>query len=309
MTTLHRLYTTVGLGLAVVLLSACSTASAPTSPAPTSAPTAVPAEPATPAAAAPTTAPPRPTDTAVTSAAAKPTVAAAQPQVAAPKPTAVQQAQAPVQQAQAPVQQSTIVTPVASPQVDSPVEATETSAIATRFEAELNAGQVDQALALFADGADVKVPPDHYVGPTQIGNWLNYLAGIHFEIEPGFRRVVGSKASWPAEIRSDYLDHIGLPSLDGEASLVVENGRITNYTFYLTEDSALRHRDAVLAASQVEQDPLIVGQDEANVYGFNDVFFDPENNMVSYRDVLTADVGAGPFHDLGGQPIVIHSGY
>ena len=294
MTTLHRRYTTVGLGLAVVLLSACSTASAPTSPAPTSAATVAPAA-AAPAAAAPTPAPPRPTATAVTSAAAKPTAAA-------PRPTAVRQASAPVQQ-------SSIVKPVASPQVDSPVEATETSAIATRFEAELNAGKVDQALALFADGADVKVPPDHYVGPTQIGNWLNYLAGIHFEIEPGFRRVVGTRASWPAEIRSDYLDHIGLPSLEGEASLAVENGRITNYTFYLTEDSAHKHRDALLAASQVEQDPLIVGQDDANVYGFNDVFFDAENNMVSYRDVLTADVGAGPFHDLGGQPIVIHSGY
>jgi hypothetical protein len=59
----------------------------------------------------------------------------------------------------------------------------------------------------------------------------------------------------------------------------------------------------------VLQDPIIVGQDAANVYGFSDVFRDSAGRLVSYRDVLTADPGTGPFYDLGGQPIVIRSGF
>jgi len=187
--------------------------------------------------------------------------------------------------------------------------ATETAALAGRFEAALNAGQVDQALALFADTAEVKIPPDRYVGLHQIGDWLGYLAGIHFMIEPGFRRVVGERASWSAEIRSDFLDRLGLPSLNGTASLIVQDGRIQNYTFFLSEDSAHRHRAAQLAATQVLQDPVIVGQDAANVYGFDDVFRDANGQLVSYRDVLTADPGSGPFYDLGGEPIIIRSGF
>jgi len=195
----------------------------------------------------------------------------------------------------------------AEPQPSGP--ATGTAALAGRLEAALNGGQVDTALALFSDTAEVKIPPDRYVGPSQIGGWLGYLASIHFLIEPGFRRVVGERASWSAEIRSDYLDHIGLPALDGTASVLVQDGRIQNYTFFLSEDSAHRHRAAQLAASQVLQDPVIVGQDAANVYGFDDVFRDSSGQLVSYRDVLTADPGSGPFYDLGGESIVIRSGF
>lgn len=163
-------------------------------------------------------------------------------------------------------------------------------------------------MALFAPDADVKVPPDHYVGLTQIRNWVTYLVGIHFAIEPGFRSVVGDKASWPAEVRSDYLVRIGLPSLSGTASMELADNVIHNYTFVLSEDSAHRHRAAQLAATEVLQDPIIVGQDAANVYSFNDVFHDASGKLVSYRDVLTAEPGSNTFFDLGGEPIVIRSG-
>jgi hypothetical protein len=146
------------------------------------------------------------------------------------------------------------------------------------------------------------------VGLGQFHNWVSYLAANHFAIEPSFRQVVGDRATWSAEVRSDYLVRLGLPSLQGTASLLVQNGRIQAYTFVLTEDSAHRHRTAQLAASQVLQDPVIVGQDAANVYGFADVFRDGSGRLVSYRDVLLAEPGIGPFYDLGGQPIVIRSG-
>ncbi len=196
--------------------------------------------------------------------------------------------------------------PTSEPRLPGP--ASETATLAARFEAAINSGDVEGVLALFVPNAEVKVPPDRYVGLTQIRNWITYLAANHFAIEPGFRTVVGERATWPAEVRSDYLDHIGLPSLLGTASLILNNGLIQNYTFVLTEESAHRHRAAQLAASEVLQDPIIVGQDVANVYGFNDVFRDGTGQLVSYRDVLTADPGSGPFYDLGGEPIVIRSG-
>jgi hypothetical protein len=187
--------------------------------------------------------------------------------------------------------------------------ATETTLIAARFEAALNRGDVEAALAMFEDGAEVKIPPDVYVGEAQIRSWLEYLAANRFAAEPGFRRPAGDRVIWSLAIRSDYLSRLGLPSLDGIATLVTHDGKIANYTFVLSRDSASRHRAAQLAASQVLQDPVIVGQSSANVYGFDDVFRDSRGTLISYRDVLTSEPGTGPFFDLGGEPVIVRSGF
>jgi hypothetical protein len=250
-------------------------------------------------------APPAPTSTSV------PTVAAAPP-TAVPTPilpaTAVPRALAqPSPSAQPGAAGAGGATPPSEQRQPGP--ASETATLAARFEAAINNGDVDGVLALFAPNAEVKIPPDRYVGQTQIGNWVTYLVDNHFAIEPGFRNVVGERASWPAEVRSGYRVRIGLPSLQGTASLITHDGLIQNYTYVLTEDSAHRHRAAQLAASEVLQDPIIVGQDAANVYGFNDVFRNSAGTLVSYRDVLTSEPGADTFYDLGGEPIIIRTGF
>jgi hypothetical protein len=207
-----------------------------------------------------------------------------------------------------------ITVPTASPtgsqaQVRSPDVASEVTRIAAQFESALNRGDVEAALAMFDDQAEVKIPPDVYNGETQIRGWLEYLAANHFAAEPGFRNTTGDRGMWPLAVRSDYLSRLGLPSLDGTATLMVHNGRIASYTFVLSRDSAARHRAAQLAASQVLQDPVIVGLSSANVYGFNDVFRDSSGRLISYRDVLTSEPGSGPFFDLGGEPIIVRSGF
>ena len=54
----------------------------------------------------------------------------------------------------------------------------------------------------------------------------------------------------------------------------------------------------------------IVGLSSANVFGFNyDVFRDSSGRLISYRDVLTSEPGGGPFFDLGGEPIIVRSGF
>ena len=194
-------------------------------------------------------------------------------------------------------------------QVRSPDAASEITLTAVQFESALNRGDVDAAMAMFEDQAEVKIPPDVYVGEAQIRGWLEYLAANQFAAEPGFRRVTGDRIVWSLAIRSDYLSRIGVPSLDGTATLAVRNRRIANYTFVLSRESAARHRAAQLAASQVLQDPVIVGLSSANIYGFNDVFRDSGGTLISYRDVLTSEPGTGPFFDLGGEPIIVRSGF
>jgi hypothetical protein len=193
--------------------------------------------------------------------------------------------------------------------VRGPDAATQITLLAVQFESALNRGDVEAALAMFEDDAEVKIPPDMYVGEAQIRGWLDYLSANQFAAEPGFRHSAGDRVTWPLAVRSDYLSRLGLPSLDGAATLVVHNGRIASYTFVLSRDSAARHRAAQLAASEVLQDPVIVGLSSANVYGFNDVFRDSRGTLISYRDVLTSEPGSGPFFDLGGEPIIVRSGF
>ena len=193
--------------------------------------------------------------------------------------------------------------------IRTPDAATATTLLAVQFESALNRGDVEAALGMLEPGAEVKIPPDVYVGEAPIRGWLEYLAANHFAAEPGFRRATGDRITWPLAVRSDYLDRLGLPSLDGAATLVARDGKIASYSFVLNRDSAARHRAAQLAASQVLQDPVIVGLTSANIYGFNDVFRDSTGKLISYRDVLTSEPGSGPFFDLGGEPIIVRSGF
>jgi hypothetical protein len=57
------------------------------------------------------------------------------------------------------------------------------------------------------------------------------------------------------------------------------------------------------------QDPLVVAVESANVYGAADVFRRTDGTLVSYRDVVGAEPGSGPFYDLGGEPIIIRTGF
>lgn len=186
----------------------------------------------------------------------------------------------------------------------------EANRLAVRLETALNQGNVDAALALFGEEAEVKIPPDLYRGESQIRGWLSYLAANRFQVEPGPRQAIGDRVSWPAEVTSDYLVKLGLPSVSGTVTVALRpDGRISSYSFVLTREWASRHRAAQLAAANVLQDPVIVGADSANVYSFNDVFRDAEGRLVSYRDVLTSEPGASVFFDLGGEPIIVRSGF
>jgi hypothetical protein len=181
-------------------------------------------------------------------------------------------------------------------------------ALALALDAAVNSGDVEAVVDLFDAAAQVKIPPDLYTGSSQIRNWASYLAANHFGSEPGLRHVSGATITWPAEVRSDQLARFGLGSLHGEATLIAGDGKIAAYTFVLNRESAGQLRAAQLAAADVLQDPLVVGADFANVYGPDDVFHGTDGALVSYRDLVGAEPGSGPFFDLGGQPVVLRTG-
>jgi hypothetical protein len=183
-----------------------------------------------------------------------------------------------------------------------------TVALALALDSALNEGNVEAVLALFDDGSYVKIPPDVYDGATQIRNWASYLAANHYASEPGLRYVSRDTITWPAEVRSDQLVRFGLASVHGEATLTVRAGKIGAYTFVLNRESAAQLRAAQIAAADILQDPLVVGADQANVYGLDDVFRGPDGVVISYRDLVEAEPGSGPFVDLGGEPVVVRSG-
>jgi len=77
----------------------------------------------------------------------------------------------------------------------------------------------------------------------------------------------------------------------------------------LVRSPAAQLRAARLAAFEVLQDPLVVAVESANVYGATDVFRTTDGTLVSYREVVGAEPGYGPFYDPGGEPIVIRTGF
>jgi hypothetical protein len=198
--------------------------------------------------------------------------------------------------------------PAPTPLPELPSLSTESVALALALDAGLNAGDVDGVMNLFDDPAQVKIPPDLYTGANQIRNWVTYLAANHFASEPGLRYVGQDSITWPAEVRSDQLVRFGLSSVHGEATLQFNGTKITSYTFVLTRESAAALRAAQIAAANVLQDPLIVGADDANVYGGSDVFRAPDGTIISYRDLVAAEPGSGPYLDLGGQPVILRTG-
>ena len=53
----------------------------------------------------------------------------------------------------------------------------------------------------------------------------------------------------------------------------------------------------------------MVGVNSANVFSAADVFRKIDGALVSYREVVGAEPGYGPFYDPGGEPIVIRTGF
>lgn len=123
------------------------------------------------------------------------------------------------------------------------------------LDATLNAGNVDSALALFADDATVQQSPsqpgatDVYQGKAAVRTFLaNVVAqNIHFD-RAAPRQVVGERVTWINNTAIDPWRKLGIAPLQGQGDATVHGGKIVSLTITLTPDSLAKLQGAAAAA-------------------------------------------------------------
>ena len=118
----------------------------------------------------------------------------------------------------------------------------------------LNAQNIDGALALVADDAVVRSPPQPgatgvYEGKAAV---QTYLAGIvaqhiHFDLAAP-RQVVGERVTWLNNTSIDPWRTLGIAPLQGQGDATVRGGKIASLTITLTPESMAKLQRAATPA-------------------------------------------------------------
>jgi hypothetical protein len=112
-----------------------------------------------------------------------------------------------------------------------------------------NAHDVNGVTSLFADNAKVVLATGPLQGTDQIRAWQQELADGHFSISVTSQvNISGSTANYDVTVALDTFRQLGLAALDGTEVMVVENGKITSFTFAFTPDSAAKFQAALQGA-------------------------------------------------------------
>jgi hypothetical protein len=126
------------------------------------------------------------------------------------------------------------------------------TSIVNAFIAGENAHDVEGVTALFADNASVMLATGPLQGTDQIRAWQQELSDGHFSIQlTSPLNITGSKASYSVTVALDAFRQLGFASLDGTEDMVVENGKITSFTFAFTPEAGAAFGAALAAASNV----------------------------------------------------------
>jgi hypothetical protein len=107
-------------------------------------------------------------------------------------------------------------------------------------DAALNVGDVDAALALFADDAAVTEPSGLYPGRRPIRRYLQDLAAQHYHAEAGRYDVEGDVVTGVKLVSLDDWRRLGLAPLDVVAEAVVQDEQIRTLVIALTAEAEAR---------------------------------------------------------------------
>jgi hypothetical protein len=119
-------------------------------------------------------------------------------------------------------------------------------AVLEAYDLALNAGNVEGALALFADDAVLTTRQGQFVGKEQIRTWLERLVMQNERIEVAGRTVAGDKVTWQNQFFRTDLPGLSNDPLEAQAEAVVEAGQIKTFSSILTDESQAK-LDAALA--------------------------------------------------------------
>jgi hypothetical protein len=128
------------------------------------------------------------------------------------------------------------------------------------YDLALNAGDVDGALALFADDAVLTTGQGQFAGKEQIRTWLEGLVAQNDRIEVAGRQADGGKVTWQNMFFRADLPALNNEPLEAQAEAVVEDGKIKTFSSILTDASQAKLQAATEAAA-ASQEPAAPTQD------------------------------------------------
>jgi hypothetical protein len=114
-----------------------------------------------------------------------------------------------------------------------------------------SAGDVDASLATFADDAVVNIlipgAPETYTGREEIRAWLEDLVAQRWEGEVEILEVEGDTVTTRLTSYMDPTRALGVAPLVGTDVYIVQEGKITAYTWTITDESFAKLQAAMAA--------------------------------------------------------------
>jgi ketosteroid isomerase-like protein len=148
---------------------------------------------------------------------------------------------------------------LASPWVSSEqahAQATDPVSVFDGFNAAVNAHDVDAALAFFADDAVVQFPnqppPNIHRGTQQIRAWLQADAAQHIHVQTDNIQVADDRVTGIGKVAVDSLQPLGI-TLEGPVEVVVRGGKITSFTFTVSQDTLAQLQAAMQQPQSLPQ--------------------------------------------------------
>jgi hypothetical protein len=131
----------------------------------------------------------------------------------------------------------------------STVQETDPAAVAIASVDTISAGDVDASLATFADDAVVNIllpgAPETYTGKEEIRAWLESLAAGHWEGGVKILQVEGNTVTTRLKSSMDPTRALGVAPLVGTDVYIVQEGKITSYTWTPTEETTAKLQAAM----------------------------------------------------------------
>lgn len=129
---------------------------------------------------------------------------------------------------------------------------TEPAQVIAAFQTALNAGNVEAAVALFAEDAVVTLQPplnQTYRGKAAIRGWFEHLVAVHFHgevVSPP--QTMGERVRYLARVTAhDEFRQLGVLPLEVPVEATFRAGKIQSYTVGLTPESAAKLTAALAA--------------------------------------------------------------
>ena len=139
---------------------------------------------------------------------------------------------------------------------------TDPVAVVTALYEAINAGDVEAAVALFADGAIMNVPvpppnmPAKYTGKAEIRLWLESEVAQHTEYVLNETHIDEGTVTATISLSDDILQGLGIAPLEMTDEFIIQDGKITARTLVPTNESVAKMQAAVATLPETGGEPF-----------------------------------------------------